>query len=123
MQSMRRYLVQRKNEMKDLKRKAENEKRIQALDKLASAKHHLLGTKNIFGICASRKGICASRKEISSLDEIEMQLTDELLMESSGLKILKEKVQKQMRHPKKISKMEMIPESEKSKHAQGPFLV
>ena len=42
MQSMRRYLVQRKNEMKDLKRKAENEKRIQALDKLASAKHHLV---------------------------------------------------------------------------------
>lgn len=116
MQSMRRYLVQRKNEMKDLKRKAENEKRIQALDKLASAKHHLLGTKNIFGICASRK-------EISSDDEIEMQLTDELLMESSGLKILKEKVQKQIRHPKKISKMEIIPESEKSKHAQGPFLV
>ena len=113
---MRKYLVQRKNEMKDLKCKAENEKRIQALDKLASAKHHLLGTKSICGICASRK-------KISSDDEIEMQLTDELLLESSSLKILKEKVQKEIRHPKKISKLEIIPESEKSKHAQGPFLV
>lgn len=102
--------------MKELKLKSIAEKRLQAIQKVANMKHHLVGTTSVHGVCASRKNIPHDA-------EIDMQLTDAILLESGAMKGLKEKVLHQIKTAKKNKVEEVVPESENAKLAQGPFLV
>jgi paraquat-inducible protein B len=116
MGAMRRYLIEKQEEMKELKLQSIAEKRVQAIQKVASMKHHLVGTKSIDGVCASRKNIPKDA-------DIDMQLTDAILLESAANMGLKEKVLEQIKTARKNKAQEVVPESEKAKLAQGPFLV
>lgn len=111
---MREYLVQKRNEIQVAKLEAEKQKKKEKLDKLASSKHHLVGTVGRSGVCGAK-----SKSVVG-----EFLLTDDILWNSSALKAIPNEIKQRAKLVKKVTVVDGPENPEDAKKlAQGPFLV
>ncbi len=108
---MREFLNKKQTEIHESQKLAEYQRKLQNLDKIASTKHHLVSTK-------TRNGIYGGK-----IPKNEFEVCDNVLLKSSGIKSLKDKIKEKVSKVKKFPTMEIIPQEDQLKLAQGPFLV
>lgn len=111
MDSMRTFLVGKQKEIQRSQGILEYQAKLKSLDRLASLNHHLVSTIALDGVYG--------HKQILS----EFELSDEALWKSSGMQALKAQIRDKASKSKKFPRIEVIPEEDKVKFAQGPFLV